>query len=362
LSSERSKKMRKLSVVLGLLLVFLILGAVGCSSAQNGGEQAKEPVSKEMPKLLNLATTSVGSGINAMGSGMAVVLNNYLSTNTKVVATTGPVEWMPMIMSGEMDLGVLGSIDAMQAFNSEGAYEKIPGIEKDNIRLLTSGTPANIGLLVTEDSNVKTIEDLKGKRIGIYYTNNYGATAVALAGLANLGLTVKDIVPLTFPDPAAGIRAMIEGRADGGSSSLGMAVAQELDAGRGARFFSFDPSPEAVKKFKEVLPGVGVVQIKPSSSAPYVKEPVYVSDYPFYLVGSTKLSEETAYQIVKTLWEQNAELSPIHGMLKKWVPDRFIHKDAVVPYHPGAIKFYKEVGVWSQEMDSHQSKLLSKKK
>jgi len=89
----------------------------------------------------------------------------------------------------------------MQAFNSEGAYEKIPGIEKDNIRLLTSGTPANIGLLVTEDSNVKTIEDLKGKRIGIYYTNNYGATAVALAGLANLGLTVKDIVPLTFPDP-----------------------------------------------------------------------------------------------------------------------------------------------------------------
>ncbi len=83
--------------------------------------------------------------------------------------------------------------------------------------------------------------------------------------------------------------------------------------------------------------------------------------YDFYLVGAGKMSDETAYQIVKCLWENDKELGTIHVRLKDWTKDRFVSTKATVPYHTGAIKFYKEMGVWTAEMAKLQESLLAEK-
>ncbi|MGI5883112.1 MAG: TAXI family TRAP transporter solute-binding subunit, partial [Dethiobacteria bacterium] len=63
--------------------------------------------------------------------------------------------------------------------------------------------------------------------------------------------------------------------------------------------------------------------------------------------------------IVEAIWENNEELSGIHPRLKEWTIDRFVSEQATLPYHPGAIKFYKDKGVWTEEMDALQESLLS---
>jgi TRAP-type uncharacterized transport system substrate-binding protein len=92
-----------------------------------------------------------------------------------------------------------------------------------------------------------------------------------------------------------------------------------------------------------------------------VKEPVTLMAYNFYLVSSEKLSNETAYAIIKTLWEYDKELAPIHVRLKDWTRNRYVTTKATIPYHPGAIKFYKEIGAWGAEMDNLQQQLLRQK-
>jgi len=68
-----------------------------------------------------------------------------------------------------------------------------------------------------------------------------------------------------------------------------------------------------------------------------------------------------AYQIVKTLWEHDKELGAIHVRLKDWTNDRFVSSKATVPYHPGAVKFYQEMGVWTGDMAKLQQNLLAQK-
>jgi TRAP-type uncharacterized transport system substrate-binding protein len=89
-----------------------------------------------------------------------------------------------------------------------------------------------------------------------------------------------------------------------------------------------------------------------------VREPLYVAEYPFYLVAGESLSETAAYRIVKVLWEKKEERFPLHARLRDWVKERFVDEDATIPHHPGAVKFYKEVGAWSPKMDEVQAKLL----
>ena len=65
--------------------------------------------------------------------------------------------------------------------------------------------------------------------------------------------------------------------------------------------------------------------------------------------------------MVKVLGKNYKELGPVHPLLKEWTPERFVSKEARIPYHPGAIKFYRERGAWTDEMERLQKELLAQK-
>jgi hypothetical protein len=215
--------------------------------------------------------------------------------------------------------------------------------------------------MTSESSGIKKGSDLKGKRVVCIYTGSAGISKQASANLANFGLKTSDVKVVSVPSVEAGVRAIIEGRADAtGSVGLGMATNSELEADKGARYLSFDPSSEAVQRMQEHFPCY-LVRVDPGPGRIGIKEPTYMMAYDFYLVGSEKMSPDVAYSLIKTLWEFDKELAPIHIRLKDWTRDRFVTKTATIPYHPGAVRFYKEIGAWGAEMDSVQKKLLEEK-
>ena len=93
---------------------------------------------------------------------------------------------------------------------------------------------------------------------------------------------------------------------------------------------------------------------------PDVKNDVWLMDTPIYLATHKNFSEEAAYQITKTIWRNQKELMSIHPKFKDWTTNVMVSADAAIPYHPGTIRFYKEVGAWSDIMDQVQKKLLSR--
>ncbi len=320
---------------------------------------AGQAAAQDIPKVINMGTHGVGSLINAMGIGIGKVLTDNLGAQVKVMPGAGPTQWLPQIASGEVQLGLLNNYDAQHGRAADGGYEKALQGKGAPIVLLTSGTRNWLGPVVAGDSNIKTCADFKGKRAVVRYTGSAGVTAQGEAVMANCGLNPRDIrsVPVAG-GPDKGIQAIIDGSADiSGSGAVGMGIIAELDARKGARFVSLDPSPQAWARFLKHFPA-SPRKVEPGPGRVGIKEPVVLAEYPFYLVAGEKLSEEAAYRIVKVLWEKNADLFPLHARLKAWVKEGYVDESATVPYHPGAIRFYKEVGAWSPKMDAVQAKLL----
>jgi len=339
------------------LFVFLFF-----AFALSGIYTVVEPIAaaaNSLPKVLLFTTHGMGTKYYPIASGLAKVLSSNLETEVKVMPTSGPGEWMPMIKNGEVDLGIANCWDSKLGFLAEGSYEKTLKGKGSKIRLLTSGTPNRIGVLTSESSGIKTRNDMKGKRYVGVITGSASHTGLIQAGIENFGFTKDDIRIIPFASLHSGANALIEGRVDVlGVAALGAGFVSQLDAGRGARFISYDSSPEAVKRFQAVFTANPVL-IQPGPGKAGIKGPTTLMQIDTYLVARGNLSDDVAYQLVKTLWEQNKELWPIHAGLKSWTTDRFVNANPTIPYHNGAIKFYKERGVWDSKMDKVQQKLLA---
>lgn len=337
------------------LLVVMITGLF--LFRQEGLSSATEP----LPKALNIGTHPVGTLANVFGTAVATVCSKYTPIPLKVKAVAGPTTWMPMIVTKEVDLGVLTSADAFPAYLGIETYEKLSGGKGFPIRLATIGPIFSLGTIVRGDSPAKTIPELKGLRVCGEYANVPSAAIAQEAALANGGLSWNDVKIVPVPDPGASVKLVMEGRADAGWASVGMPVVRELAAKRGARFLSLDTSPEALAKKDKIHPYSFPYLIK-AGSTPGVDVDTWFMGTEYYMVCYSDLPDKIIFEINKVLWDHFDELWSFHPTFKSWDQKNFASRKLFTPYHPGAIKFLKEKGLWTEKLDAQQQELLKIKK
>ncbi|MHB8092292.1 MAG: TAXI family TRAP transporter solute-binding subunit [Syntrophales bacterium] len=314
----------------------------------------------KLPRQVSIGTHSIGAFLHTIGVAAAKTISDHTSMKAIVKPMVGPVAWFPYMERGDIDLGVLNMWDAEKGYLGESSYAKLSNNKGFSVRLLCSTVPNTIGVVVAKDSPIKTMSDLKGKR----FSGNFPIPSVQLqneALLASVDLTWKDIVPVAAHNPSDGVSKITDGRSDAASVTLGTPTIDELNAKKGARFLTLNNSKEAVAKIRKFFPGY-MVKVQPGPGKTGIEKESYLWSYDIYLVAGEKLSEEAAYASTKALWENAKDFVLVHKLLKDWVTENFVSKEATIPYHPGAIKFYKEKGVWTADMDKLQSELLAKKK
>jgi uncharacterized protein len=81
--------------------------------------------------------------------------------------------------------------------------------------------------------------------------------------------------------------------------------------------------------------------------------------YDTYLSAGKNVPDHVVEAALKAIWENVDQLGPIHPMLREWTRERAVDAAVTIPYHPGAIRFYKERAVWKAEMDPVQQRLLN---
>ncbi len=337
-----------------ILILFLILGILLVWNIQ-------VTIAEELPSILNIGTHPVGSFFNVVGTAVATVVGKHSSMKTTVKPMAGPAAWYPMIQTKEIDLGVLNNWDAEKGYLGESTYSKLSQGKGFPVRLIAISVNNAIGLVVSTDSGIYKYSELKGKRVaGNLPTPSLQLQTEAL--LANGGVNWSEIKPIPVSSVAEGVKVVIEGRADAScTATIGMPITEELQAKKGARFLPLDPSPEAVKRVVEKFPGYPF-KVTPGPGKTGVEKEQYLWAYDIYLIGREDLSDEAAYRVVKALWENYKDFGSIHVLLKDWTQELFVTKEAIIPYHTGAIKFYKEKGVWTNDMAKLQESLLTKKK
>lgn len=309
-----------------------------------------------LPRSATLATHAVGSLYNAIGTGIATVVSRHMPMNVRVQPFAGPPAWLPSMDSGDTDMGVLTSADAAASYKGILLYKR----PFKGTRILVVGGTLKLGFYVPKASSMKSVADLKGKKVPSGFPGvpvvNMGTTAV----LASAGLTYEDVVKVPVADLAAATQAFLEGRTEAGWHSLGSPAVEEANARvrGGVRFLPLVVSADSEKRMQDIYPGSYSTVVKGDTVTGVPQDtPLLAND--IYLVASKSLGDEAAYEVVKILWEYNQELGAAYPTLKEWQRDRMVSDKAFIPYHPGAVRFFKEKGMWTKEMDALQVKLLA---
>jgi len=307
----------------------------------------------QLPRSATLGTHATGTGFNSIGIGIATVASRHTPISVRVQPSAGPPAWLPAMDRGETDMGVLTSADAVTSYKGIVLYKK----PYRNSRILVVGGALYVGFIVAKESPIETVADLKGKRVPSDFPGIPIVRLNATALLASADLSFNDVVKVPVSDLVANYQAFLEGRTDAAWHSVASPGVEEANARRGGvKFISAPSTPEAARKMGEIAPGTYPSVRKTGSATGIVKDtPLMTTDT--YLIATKDLSEEAAYQLVKALWDYNEELGATHPILKDWQRDRMISEKAFIPYHAGAIKFFKEKQLWSKEMEALQAKL-----
>jgi hypothetical protein len=119
-----------------------------------------------------------------------------------------------------------------------------------------------------------------------------------------------------------------------------------------------DCSAQGEERIKHAVPGYYLLTLKAGSYTGIVED-TCVFAYDMYLMTHKALGDAAAYAALKAVWERVDELAPLHPAFKDWTRPRAVSVDVTLPYHPAAIRFYREQGVWKPEMDRVQDRLLA---
>lgn len=330
-----------------LLLTFWQQAASAASAKVDCGPVTNK--SNDLPRIAAIGTNPAGTGAHAIAASLAAVGSKGTPISVKVQPYNGPNAWMPLLHNGEIEFGIMNILDSYMAMTGTGNYEKPFPI----VRVVSGGVfPFTVGIIVRDKSDIKQFTDLKGKRVAWDYGGHAINQTWVEAMLEASGVKTTDVSQVRVSNLNDGVRGVAQGKIDASITGIGIAVVEEANATEPIRLLSM-PTTDGAKAVLAKY-GASIVKQPPVTG---VKGDTYVIGYPLQLVSSTKVSEKAVYTLVKAWWENMAELQTKHPLFKQWTKETQAILNFTTPYHPGAINFYKEMGVWTAKHDAHQKEI-----
>ena len=333
-----------------------ILGMVVITAYLPGGiAQAQK-----LPASTTIGANPAGSLFYSVASGLAKVISEAGPMQSVVQPYTGSSTFLPLLDNGELDFGIINAVDMGLAYQGQrlkiGGRNPMPHTPRT--RLIMRGSPLLTSMVARKDSPVKTVYDVKGKRVTGDYPAHLAVWFSVFGSLATGGLTWNDVKVVPVPAVNDGIDALVQGRAEVSNHTVGSAKVKEADAAIGVGFVSLDCSAQGEARLKKAVPGYYLTTLKAGTSTGIIGD-TCIQAYDMYLVGHRALSNEVVHASLKAIWENVDKLAPLHSSLKEWTRERAVSDDATMPYHPAAVQFYKEKNAWPAKMEEIQKRLLA---
>ncbi len=291
-----------------------------------------------MSLQLFLTWGGTGGVYYPIGGGFAEMINNHIEGAQATAEVTGAsVENMGLIMRGDADLALALADTVYQAYNGSGDFD---GRQIENTRALASVYPNAVQLVTLAESDIETIADLAGKRVSVGAPGS-GTELNARALLEANGISYEDFTPqrLNFNETADAIR---DGDIDAGFWSVGPPTSSILNlaATRDIRLIGL--SDEEVANAQEAEAVFAPYELA-AGMYDGMDESVQTIGIPNVLVVNSDMDEELAYQLTQLLFENTDELIAVHPAANDTTIE-FTMNSTPVPLHPGAIRYFEEVG------------------
>lgn len=288
------------------------------------------------PKALTLGTASVGGTYFIYGGVIANMLTEKLGINVSTQQTQGPNQNVILVDSKRVELGMTTMGIALQAWNGSGAWTQ--GKKFTSIRALFPMYDTPFHFITTEKTGIKSVAELNGKVVGVGPKAGTPGTYFPLMFDA-LGLKVT----IRNGSGSDMVGQLGDGLIDAFAFAAGVPIAAytEIEAQRPVRFFTFTPAEIATLKKK--MPELSDAVIPKGTYKTLNEDHKTVGVFNFFIVHKD-MPEDLAYRITKAVLENNATLVKGHSAGKETVIDNW-NRNGFLPFHAGAVKYYKEKGI-----------------
>ncbi len=283
-----------------------------------------------------------GSAAYATASAIAKVVSDNSEMRMRVVPQGGPVVTIPMVAAGEMEFSVANSLPVFFAQNGGAMFGDAKHPEA---KMVASLYNLNVGFFVRDDSDIRTLEDLRGKRASTEFTQQRVLHTMQDAILATAGLTVDDLEGVPVPSGARGVDDFVAGRVDAGLFSVGSGAILQADASVGGiRFLPVPLTDEAQAALVAKAPGSFIEELAPAEGRAGIDEPMGVFAGPFLILAGDNTPEDMVYEVTRLIHENAEALKAAAPQFATFDPSKMA-PDLKIELHPGAIRFYTEIGL-----------------
>ncbi|AMO21816.1 TAXI family TRAP transporter solute-binding subunit [Ramlibacter solisilvae] len=310
-----------------------LLGAVVAALALTSGAQAQQ--------FFRIGTGGTAGTYYPVGGMIA----NAVSQPGKIIATAqasnGSLANVNAIAGGSMEAGLSQSDVATWAYTGTGAFEGKPKVA--DLRMIANLYPESIHLVVKKGSGIKSVADLKGKRVALDEPGS-GTLINARMVLAAYGVKESDIKPDYIKPNQAGDK-LKDGSLDAfffvGGAPAG-AIAELASSGVGIELVPLSGAPSESLRKQNPYFAVDTIAANTYKDVAAVQTLAVGAQ----LVTSAKVPVETVYEITKAMYNEQTQKTLAAGHAKgKFITKENAVQGVGIPFHPGAEKFYKEAGL-----------------
>jgi TRAP transporter TAXI family solute receptor len=293
--------------------------------------------------VVSIAASAKGTLFDQAATAVAKVATNDGDLRSTLRNYTSANVFMPAVARGLVDFGVANQYEVLLAMTGQSHFD---GRAQPDLRAVAVLFPLRIATWVKLDSPVRRIADLKGHRMPDGYVANKIILPLIDASLAADGLTREDLVALNVPGLVGGADAFISGRTEGFLMALRAPKVREADARHGIRALPLEDTPDTLSAIRRHMPVAYLALEEPGPDNPGIIEPTWVISYDTLLFASTMTSEETVYRMTRALFANRDKLLVASPAYRLFSRDAMAKDLGAIEYHPGAIRLYREQGLW----------------
>ncbi len=332
---------------------FLALGTLAaglCWSVQATAE--------DLPATMTWSSYDVGSAGYAEASAIADAFGKKYGTRIRIQPSGSAIGRLQPVLAERAQVGFLAT---ETFFATEGVYDFSDRRWGPQDLRAIAGRPSSFGIFTAADANIETLKDLKGKRFA-YVAGNPSINVKCDAFLAFAGLTRDDVDAIMFPTYANTMSSLARNEADASCTTTTPSHVYELaESPRGIRWLETPPDDkEGWARLREVAPffqpytetvGAGISKEKPVDILAY--------RYPV-LVTRADTNEDLVYAFIKALDETYGMYKDATSVMPRWELAQSGKPPIDAPFHPGAIRYLKEKGIWTEQHQAWNDQRLER--
>ena len=332
-------------------LVFLVVSLffAGLCSAEKPGAN--------WPKDIPFGCKSKGGSYIAATS-ICEMINKYIPGVNAHPATYVTDSVFPILLrKGEVLLATGSSTTMAKPLRGIGEYKgdkHVPGM-----RTIFSGEGYYYLVLASTSSGIKDVKGIKGKRFMSQLGGSIGFKDAREGTLETFDIPAKDVTVLKFSKWSELPDAIREGKTEaiGSYATLAASWIQDLTMTNDAVILSWPD--DAIKKMAELVPGF-VKGVIPAGTYKNQDKPIVTPVSIGYYNCYKTLPDDLVYAITASVYDHFADFQAFFKLADKFkLPEALDPERITIPYHPGAIKYYREKGYWTAAQDAKQKEVLA---